>query len=90
MINSSKNWDLRVDPSVAKFLKRIPKTDATKILTVLKSLQNNPYFGDIQKIKDEKDVWRRRVGNFRLFYKLFIDEKIVSVFDLKRRTSKTY
>lgn len=85
-----KNWDLRVDHDVYKVLKRIPCDKAEKILEIIKFLPVNPYFGDIQKMKGENDVWRRRVGSFRIFYKIKLLEKIIIVFHLERRMSKTY
>lgn len=86
----SENWDLRVDPSVFRILKRIPRQYAEVILRVIKLLPANPYFGDIQKMKGEEGSWRRRVGPYRIFYKIKTKEKIILVFDLDRRTSKTY
>lgn len=86
----SKNWDLQIDPGVYKALKRIPQCDADAILVVIRILPVNPYFGDIQKMKGEKNSWRRRVGSYRLFYKIKTEEKIILVYHLERRTSKTY
>ena len=86
----SKSWDLEIDPSVFKTLKRIPQRDAEGILEVIRLLPVNPYFGDIQKMKGEENTWRRRVGSYRIFYKIKVTEKVVLVFDLNRRTSKTY
>lgn len=86
----STGWDLQVDPSVFKILKKISQGDAKAILVVIKLLPVNPYFGDIQKMKGEKSVWRRRVGSYRIFYKIKVSEEIILVFKLERRTSKTY
>ena len=86
----SRNWDLRIDPSVFKFLKRIPSHDAEAIIQIIKALPTNPYFGDIQKMKDEENVWRRRIGSYRFFYKIKNTENVILVFHLERRTSKTY
>lgn len=89
-MNSPKNWDLQVDPSVFKVLKKIPQHDAEAILNVIKFLPFDPYFGDIQKMKGEENSWRRRVGAYRIFYKIKTSEKTILVFNLERRTSKTY
>jgi len=59
-------------------------------LEVIKFLPADPYFGDIQKLKGEKNAWRRRVGDYRIFYKIYIEKRLVLVFKLERRTSKTY
>lgn len=89
-MNSSKSWDLQVDPSVFKNFKKLPRYDAEVLLNVIRLLPANPYFGDIQKMKGENYAWRRRVGSYRIFYKLKVSEKVVLVFNLERRTSKTY
>ena len=86
----SKSWDLQTDPGVFKILKNMPRRDAEVLLRVVRLLPINPYFGDIRKMKGENNVWRRRVGPYRIFYKLNISLRIILVFHLERRTSKTY
>jgi mRNA-degrading endonuclease RelE of RelBE toxin-antitoxin system len=86
----SENWDLEIDPNVFKALKKIPGAYAAGLLEIIKLLPVDPYFGDIQRMRDEEDVWRRRVGTYRIFYKLIVSEKLVLVFHIERRTSKTY
>lgn len=89
-MSSSENWDLDIDPSVLKTLKRVPVRDAAPILAVIRLLPADPYFGDLKKMKGEEETWRRRVGSYRIFYKLKRIEKIVLVFRVERRTSHTY
>ena len=89
-MNLNRNWVLRIDESVYKFLSRIPQKDARHIVSVISILPNNPFYGDIQKIKDEENVWRRRIGTYRIRYELIPKEKIVHVFLVERRTSNTY
>ena len=38
----------------------------------------------------EDNVWRKRVGAYRIRYELIKEEKIIYVFQIERRTSKTY
>ena len=68
----------------------MPRRDAEVILEVIKILPLNPFFGDIQKMKGEDNAWRRRVGSYRIFYKIKASEKVILVFHLERRSSKTY
>lgn len=89
-MNSKTNWVLEIDPAVFKELKRIPRKDAERILFIVKSLSINPFGGDIQKMKGEENVWRRRVDAYRIFYEIISKEKIIDVFRVERRTSKTY
>ena len=87
---SDQNWNLQIDPNVLKFLKKVPHNYTEAILEVIRLLPINPYFGDIQKMKGEGNTWRRRIGAYRIFYKVKIVEKIILVFRVERRTSKTY
>ncbi len=86
----SENWVLRIDPDVYKALNKIPRQYAGVILEAIKLLPANPYFGDNQKIKGENNAWRRRIGPYRLFYKIIKETKIILVFRFERRSSKTY
>lgn len=85
----SRNWDLRVDPGVLKSLKRIPRHDAEAILAIIRLLPTHPFFGDLQKMRGE-NAWRRRVGSYRIFYKIKVAARVILVFRLERRTSSTY
>ena len=89
-MNSEKNWGLQIDPAVYKFLKKIPRRDAEGILFAIESLPNDPFYGDIQKMKGEEHAWRRRIGSFRILYELVTAEKLIYVINVERRTSKTY
>ena len=84
------SWELVVDDFVKKVLKRIPQRDVERVLSVIKELAINPYAGDIEKIQGEKNVWRRRIGSYRILYEVYIAEKIIYVVEVRRRTSNTY
>ena len=83
------NWQVIVDKAVSKALKNIPKDYRNRILEILGEFAINPYAGDIERMEGE-DVWRRRVGAYRIFYEVMKEKKIIHVFDVKRRTSSTY
>lgn len=53
-MNSNKNWVLHADPSGYKFLAKVPRRDAERILFVIQNLASNPFGGDIQKMKGEE------------------------------------
>ena len=89
-MNLEKNWKLKVDLGVYKDLLKFPKDYAEKILDVILSLGDNPYGGDIEKIKGEENTWRRRVGSYRIFYEIYPEFSFVHVLWVERRGSKTY
>lgn len=89
-MNLQNRWDLQIDPSVVKALKKIPARYARRLFDAINLLPSDPYVGDIQKIKGEFNVWRRRVGEYRLFYKIITERQLILVFHVERRTSSTY
>lgn len=89
-MSSNVNWVLQIDPKVTKILKRIPQNQIKRIILAIEQLPANPYGGDIQKMAGEKNVWRRRVGEYRIFYEIIPDETTLNVFHVERRTSTTY
>ena len=50
-------------------------------------LRENPYFGpNIKKLKGEyKEVYRYRIGDYRLFYKLSEETVIIFIIDIENR-----
>ena len=50
----------------------------------------NPYAGDIEKMEGTEDIWRRRIGAYRITYEIRTKEKMVYVFEVAHRTSNTY
>lgn len=89
-MNSNESWNLKIDEQVYKQLQKFPRKDAAKIIAVIESPLFNPYSGDIEKIKGEENVWRRRIGNYRIFYEISPKGRNINIFWAERRTSSTY
>ncbi|MBI2338711.1 type II toxin-antitoxin system RelE/ParE family toxin [Candidatus Daviesbacteria bacterium] len=89
-MNSKISWILQIDPAVSKTLKKIPQNYTRRIIAVIETLPQDPFAGDIQKMAGKKNVWRRRVGEYRIFFELLTGEKIIHVFHAERRTTATY
>ena len=89
-MNSKRSWVLEIDSDIHKYLPKIPSSDAQKILEAIELFVSNPFSGDIEKIKKEKYLWRRRIGSYRIFYEIYSVGKLVKVLWVERRTSKTY
>jgi mRNA interferase RelE/StbE len=54
---------------------------------VYKQIAENPYFGlNIKKLRDfSPETWRYRIGNYRLFYEIDDNEKIIYITALVMR-----
>lgn len=53
-------------------------------------MQSDPFQGDLKRLKGKETAWRRRVGNYRIIYDLFLDKRLIVVSGILRRTSTTY
>ena len=74
------------------FQKEIKKVSSLNIYSKIKNvvypqLKKNPYFGsNIKKLKGEFDgVYRFRIGDYRLFYKIDKEKVIIFILSLKPR-----
>lgn len=84
------SWEVHIPKRVSKVLMKFPVKDRSRMVETMREFQDDPWQGDIVKLKDEKSSWRRRVGNYRIFYSTNIDTKVVEIKEIERRTSKTY
>jgi mRNA interferase RelE/StbE len=82
-------WTVVLAGPAQKSLKRIPTGDRPRILAVLGEMQRDPFQGDIRKLQGLSG-FRRRVGNWRVFFDIVLERKHVVVTAVERRTSTTY
>lgn len=83
-------WDYKLARQAFKNLKKFPAKEQERIFNALEEMKAGPFLGDIVKLGGEDNVWRRRIGNYRIKYRVFTDEKIIDIYDIDRRTSSTY
>ncbi|MFV9630074.1 MAG: type II toxin-antitoxin system RelE family toxin, partial [Methanosarcinales archaeon] len=51
-----------------------------------KELGNDPFPSDVKKIKGERDVYRIRIGAFRVLYKIISKNDTILVFRVDKRS----
>jgi mRNA-degrading endonuclease RelE of RelBE toxin-antitoxin system len=51
---------------------------------------SDPFIGDIQRLTNERAAFRRRVGDWRIFFDLDPERQVVDVSSIERRTTTTY
>lgn len=56
----------------------------------MRSMAADPFAGDVLKLEGEDNLWRRRVGSYRIFFAVNSAARTVGVTAITRRTSKTY
>jgi mRNA-degrading endonuclease RelE of RelBE toxin-antitoxin system len=84
-----KKWRVVLAGPAQKSLERIPPRDQARIRAAIDELGANPFSGDIKHLKGQNRL-RRRVGSWRIFFRLQLAEKILYIVAIERRTSTTY
>lgn len=82
-------WTVVLAGPARKSLNRIPAGDKTGILAALAEMQQDPFLGDIRKLQGLSG-FRRRVGNWRIFFEVILERRHVVIAAIERRTSTTY
>ena len=73
-----------------KSLKRIPSSDRDRIRLAIDEMEEDPFLGDVRKLKGGGQGFRRRVGDWRIFFDIYPKQHRIVVTAIERRTSTTY
>lgn len=84
-----KKWVVVLAGPARKSLERIPPADRVRIRVALDEMETDPFQGDIKYLKG-RDTLRRRVGDWRIFFRLEPTQRTLYITAIERRTSTTY
>ena len=71
--------------SARKELAGLEKHTATRIFTAIQSLTHQPRPRGSRKLEGADDLWRVRVGDYRVIYRILDDQLIVEVIGVRHR-----
>jgi mRNA interferase RelE/StbE len=83
-------WKLIFSNSARRNLRKLPLSDRRRIDRALDELALAPFQGDVLPLRNRPAEFRKRVGDYRVFFDLKRDERLVRVHEIVRRTSTTY
>lgn len=72
---------------VKKFISELNSSQKDRVKEKLVCFAENPFLGDIKKVRGKKDVFRLRIGDFRILY--ILDDKETSIYIVKIDYRKT-
>jgi mRNA interferase RelE/StbE len=72
-------------PSVDKELRKLPRVIQKRIVAAVEDLQDDPRPRGCVKLKGEEELWRIRVGDYRVVYAIRDDQLIVLVVRVAHR-----
>ena len=73
---------------IKRELKRIPEMNRTRIAAAVAELRNQPRPPDA--IQLEPNVYRIRIGDYRIIYKVYDEDQLVLIGRVARRGEDTY
>jgi len=83
-------WNVQLAGPAQKQFAKLPAKDQARVRAALLAMEQDPFRGDIQRLKGQPTAWRRRVGNYRIIYDLYFEQRLIVVAAILRRTSTTY
>lgn len=69
----------------AKYIQRLDNKWQKRILAILEEMSKNPYGGDIETIKGKPGYYRRRIGGYRLKFKVEKERREVHILEFGPR-----
>lgn len=79
------SYVVEVKPSARKELEDLPNNVLARVLRKMESLSENPRPAGCKKLKGYRDLWRIRVGDWRILYIIYDGAKLVSVTRIAHR-----
>ena len=73
------SYKVIISRQAAKAIKKLPKGNISKILTKLNSLSDNPRPPGVIKLTSFENLWRVRVGNYRIIYSIEDEVHVVDI-----------
>ncbi len=83
-------WTLNLHKKARRQIKKTNTGDRTLLRRSLLSLQINPFTGDTKPVRSRKGVLRHRTGVWRIFFSVYLADKIMDVLEINRRSDTTY
>lgn len=68
-----------------KFLKKTDKVLSGRLLNKIEQLRKEPIMTDTKKLHGIKNMFRIRVGNYRILYDIDFDNKTIGIVKIDKR-----
>ena len=78
-------YSIRFKSSAEKQLGKLEKSLARRILAAIEALADNPRPSGCRKLRGETNLWRVRVGDYRVVYSVHDSARLVRVFAVRHR-----
>jgi mRNA-degrading endonuclease RelE of RelBE toxin-antitoxin system len=83
-------WTVSLRKAALKQLARVQEKERKQVWAALEAMRTNPMTGDVEQLKGQRASFRRKLGQWRIFFDKHDDQKLVDVVATERRTTTTY
>lgn len=78
-------FSIKWKSSAKKELKKIDRTEISKILSEIEKLSKEPYPTNHKKLLGTEYIYRIKIGNYRVIYSIENDELIIEIIRVRHR-----
>lgn len=79
------SYELEISRTAEKQLKRLPREDQRRVVRALVALADNPLPRGARKLHGHEDVFRIRVGRYRVLYSVADDRLVIIILKVGHR-----
>lgn len=79
------SYQIKIKPSAAKELEKLPRAIIPKIVTVINELAENPFPQGVKKLTGFDRTYRIRVGEYCILYNLYDDILVIEIIRIRHR-----
>jgi mRNA interferase RelE/StbE len=81
----SKTWRVQLSPDADKTFRKLPSDLRRRVLAKLHDLEDDPRPRGHRKLVGYEDLYRLRVGSWRITYSVLDDEVVIIVLEITSR-----
>ena len=78
-------YEVSYSNQAAKFLRNADRSLASRIIEKIERISKEPVYSGIKKIIGSKDLYRARVGDIRILYRIDHPQKHVDIVKIDKR-----
>lgn len=78
-------YTIEISAKAQKDIRSLPKNMVNRVITKIRSLEEDPTPSGCRKIVGTENTWRVRVGNYRIIYDIFEEILFVEVVKVTHR-----
>ena len=78
-------YRLTIKPSAAKVIRKLDRSTQRRVIRLLELLAQEPRPRGVVKLEGDENLWRVRIGDYRVIYEIHDDRLVVLVLRVGHR-----